>query len=196
MTTRKVGILIFDEVEVLDFAGPFEVFGVTGFKERNVPFEVCLIAQEMRLIHARNRFAVMPHFSFETAPELDILIIPGGFGTRPLLTNQAVIEWLQRRASSTPLVLSVCTGALLLAKAGLLAGKSATTHHGAYSELRAVDSSVTVVEGVRLVDEGKIVTSGGVSAGIDMSLAVVSRLLGETVARQTAEYIEYPYWIA
>ena len=188
---RRVVILLFDDVEVLDFAGPFEVFAVTGQINTPCPFEVTTVSERGGMITARNGLRV------ETLPfadaKPDVLVIPGGQGTRPLLNHAPVIDWIRRTSQSAELTLSVCTGALLLGRAGLLDGLSATTHHLAMEELRKAAPAATVRPGERIVDNGRIVTSAGVAAGIDASLHCVSRLLGSETALRTAEYIEYPW---
>jgi len=191
--TRTVGILIFDEVEVLDFCGPFEVFAVTGRQVSAGAFDVFTIGPTHDAITARNGLSVVPKYALADAPPIDLLLIPGGYGTRPLMHDQPLLDWIGQRATSAELVLSVCTGALLLAKAGLLAGLSATTHHAALDLLCEVAPGTNVRRDVRLVDNGRVITSAGVAAGIDMSFHVVARLLGEDVARAAAEYIEYPW---
>lgn len=188
---RNVAILIFDEVEVLDFCGPFEVFGVTGRSQEDAPFNVYTVAESMEPVLARNGLSVNPRYTIADCPPPDLLVIPGGFGARKQMHNPVVIEWIKRCAGPAELVLSVCTGALLLANAGLLDGLAATTHHGAFDLLRAAAPRTEVREGERFVDNGKLITSAGISAGIDMSLHVVARLLGEKVARETAERMEY-----
>lgn len=188
---RNVAILIFDEVEVLDFCGPFEVFGVTGRSQEDAPFNVYTVAESMEPVLARNGLSVNPRYTIADCPPPDLLVIPGGFGARKQMHNPVVIEWIKRCAGPAELVLSVCTGALLLANAGLLDGLAATTHHGAFDLLRAAAPRTEVREGERFVDNGKLITSAGISAGIDMSLHVVARLLGEEVARETAERMEY-----
>jgi len=193
-TTRRVGIFIFPEVEVLDFCGPFEVFSVAGRQIVPGAFEVCLIAPAPGAVAARNGLSVNPHFSFADAPPLDLLLIPGGWGTRALVNDAATIDWIAERAAAAELVLSVCTGALLLAKARLLNGQAATTHHGALDLLRSLAPDTEVRENTRYVDNGRIITSAGIAAGIDMSLHVVGRLLGVEAARATAEFMEYPYF--
>lgn len=190
---RNVGILIFDEVEVLDFCGPFEVFSVTGREIAPGAFDTFTLAAHPRPISTRGGMAVTPKFSFADAPQLDLLLVPGGQGTRPLIHDAAMIEWIRQQAATVELLLSVCTGALLLAKAGLLDGLSATTHHGALDLLRKLAPSAQVRDDVRYVDNGLIITSAGIAAGIDMSLHVVSRLLGRDVAEQTAKQMEYPW---
>ena len=188
---RKIAILIFDEVEVLDFAGPFEVFSVAARIMGEPPvFEVFTVAARDR-VFTRGGLQVVPHFTLATCPQPDVLLVPGGWGTRPLLQDAAVLGWITEQAAEVELLLSVCTGSLLLGKAGLLDGLRATTHHSAFDLLREHAPRTTVVEDERFVDNGRVVTSGGISAGIDMALHVVGRLLGEEHARATAAYMEY-----
>ena len=188
---KTVAIFLFDEVEVLDFAGPFEVFAVTGAQTQ--AFEVFTVAETDRPIRARNGLMVVPTHSFATAPRADIVVIPGGYGTRPLLENENVLAWVRHVDREAQLMLSVCTGSLLLGRAGLLAGLAATTHHLAFAELRKCAPDSEIREGARLVDNGRIVTSAGVSAGIDMSFHIVARELGHETAGKIARYIEYPW---
>jgi len=187
----RTAIVIFDEVEVLDFAGPFEVFSVTGRRRNLEPFEVFTVAERLAPVAARNGLSVNPRYSFENCPPPEILVVPGGFGTRREMKNPMMLEWISRVAPACELVLSVCTGALVLGAAGLLDQRNATTHFMAFDELRAVAPHATVHEGQRIVDNGNLILSAGVSAGIDMSLHVVARLLGADVARETARYMEY-----
>ena len=187
----RTAILIFDEVEVLDFAGPFEVFSVTGRRRNLEPFEVFTVAERLAPVAARNGLSVNPRYSFANCPPPEILVVPGGFGTRREMKNPMMLEWISRVAPACELVLSVCTGALVLGAAGLLDQRNATTHFMAFDELRAVAPHASVHEGHRIVDNGNLILSAGVSAGIDMSLHVVARLLGADVARETARYMEY-----
>jgi transcriptional regulator GlxA family with amidase domain len=189
--SRKVSIVIFDDVEVLDFCGPFEVFSVTGGRQGLKPFAVCTVAEEGRTVNARGGLRTVPDHSFETSPQPDILLVPGGFGTRREMHNPKMIDWIKSNASKAELVLSVCSGTLLLAKAGLLEGLDATTHHRALDELRAISPRINVDSTKRVIDNGQVIVSAGISAGIDMSFHVVARLLGEEQARETAEYMEY-----
>jgi transcriptional regulator GlxA family with amidase domain len=190
-----VAILIFDDVEVLDFCGPFEVFSVTGQRvQGEAPFRVYTVAEQARPVLARNGLSVNPAYILHDCPPPDILLIPGGRGTRPLMDNTALLDWIRAQSERVELLLSVCTGALLLGKAGLLDGLEATTHHSAVEELRAAAPNTILCPEKRWVDNGKIVLSAGVSAGIDMALYVVSRLLGAEVAAETAHYIQYDYW--
>jgi transcriptional regulator GlxA family with amidase domain len=188
---RSVGIVLFDDVEVLDFAGPFEVFSVAGRRHALSPFAVYTVSDRGQPIRARNGLVVTPSHSFASCPPLDILLVPGGFGTRREMKNPVMLEWVVQRAGGCELLLSVCTGALVLGTAGLLDGLGSTTHHLAFHELRDAAPRTVVHEGARIVDNGRLVVSSGVSAGIDMSLHVVGRLLGDDLARETARYMEY-----
>ena len=192
---RNVAILVFDEVEVLDFCGPFEVFGVTGVHAQGErPFHVYTVAEKAGPVFARNGLSVNPGFTFANCPPPDILLVPGGRGTRREIHNEALVNWVKAQAGRVELLLSVCTGALILAQAGLLDGLSATTHFLAFDELKALAPNTTLCPDERYVDNGQIVLSAGVSAGIDMALYVVGRLLGEERANETARYIQYDYW--
>lgn len=188
---RSVALLVFDGVEVLDFAGPFEVFSVTSEINDSRPFNVQVVAERLAPIRARNGLSVNPDAAIADVSTADILIVPGGQGTRREINNPAMVEWIASIAANAELVLSVCTGSFLLARAGLLAGLTATTHHHTFDLLRELAPDATVVEDQRFVDNGKVVTSGGISAGIDMSLHIVARLLGEETAVRTARYMEY-----
>jgi transcriptional regulator GlxA family with amidase domain len=199
MEKLKVGIFIFDGVEVLDFAGPFEVFSRTRLvpgidsrrDERSAPFDVFTVAPQTEPVTATGGLRVLPHHGFSSHPPIDILILPGGFGTRALLEQPSACEWIRRQAATAQRVASVCTGSLLLARVGLLAGRRATTHWGALELLASLDPTIRVERGLRIVED-HIVTSAGVSAGIDMALNLVESLYGQAVADETAKYIEYP----
>jgi transcriptional regulator GlxA family with amidase domain len=193
---KSVGILLFDEVEVLDFAGPFEVFSVTGRRSGDTPFQVFTVAQHAHAISARNQLIVTPTYSFVDAPPIHILVVPGGYGTRRVMHDESTLDWVRSRAHAAELVLSVCTGALILGKAGLLDGMPATTHHLAVDELKAAAPLARVDGSRRLIDNGKIVVAAGVSSGIDAAFHVVARLLGDKMAQETARYIEYPLAVA
>ena len=190
---RSVGILVFEDVEVLDFCGPFEVFSVTGRQIAPGSFNVFTVANVPGVVLARNGLSVNAQYTLAEAPPIDLLLIPGGQGTRPLMHDAPLVEWIGQRAAAAELVLSVCTGALLLAKAGLLEGLTATTHRGALGLLREVAPGTTIRDDVRYVDNGRVITSAGVAAGIDMSFHVVDRLLGRETATAAARYIEYPW---
>ncbi len=189
--TRNVAILVFDEAEVLDVCGPYEVFSVTGRRHDLNPFEVHLVAERPGPVVLRNGFSVNPHHTLENCPPPDILIVPGGHGTRREMQNPTLLAWIRQQAARAELVLSVCTGALLLGQAGLLDGLQATTHFAATGLLREIAPQALVSEGVRFVDNGRVVLSAGVSAGLDMSLHIVDRLLGAELAEEAAGYMEY-----
>ena len=199
MDTLKVAILLFDGVEVLDFAGPFEVFSrtrtVPGTDSRrsqeSAPFEVFTVAATPNPVLATGGLRVIPHRDFASAPRADILVIPGGFGTRRLLEDAPTLDWIRTAAAAAQRVTSVCTGSLLLARAGLLAGRRATTHWGALDLLAQIDPTVRVDREARVVEDG-VVSSAGVAAGLDMAFAVVEAVCGRAVADETARYIEYP----
>ena len=190
---KKVAILIFDEVEVLDFAGPFEVFNVAGRRDNLEPFEVFTISEREGPVCARGKLAVTAHYSFDNHPEIDILLIPGGYGTRSLLQNKTVLNWIKDQAGKVEYLLSVCTGALLLGKLGLLDGLEATTHFMAHDLLEKLAPKAKIQKGARFCDNGHVITSAGVSAGIDMSFYMVAKLEGQRVAIEAARYIEYPW---
>src|SRR5215212_2533353 len=197
-TRKNVGILIFDNVEVLDFAGPFEVFSRTRTvpgpesrrSEDNAPFQVFTVAKSKDPVTATGGLVVIPHHDFADAPRIDLLVVPGGFGTRPLLNDEETLDWIRRTAAASQQVTSVCTGSLLLGKAGLLEGKRATTHWAALDLLDSLGTGASVEREMRVVDDGIITAAGGAS-GIDMAFYVVERLCGRDVADETARYIEY-----
>ncbi|HAO51193.1 MAG TPA: AraC family transcriptional regulator [Runella sp.] len=201
--TRSVAIFLFDEVEVLDFAGPYEVFSVAGLRTLpQKPFDVFTVAEKPSIV-ARNGLKVTTDYTFENMPKADIALLPGGggytpdgvaFGSRREMNNPVVLEWVKKQATQVELLLSVCTGALILGQAGLLNGLKATTHFMALDSLRAISTEIEVVEKVRYVDNGTVILSAGVSAGIDMSYYVVSKLLGSEIATEAARYAQYDYW--
>jgi len=191
MNKWSVGIFLFNEVEVLDFAGPFEVFSVTEVNEEK-PFTVYTVSENGEMITARNGLKVQPDYSIENLPPVDILIIPGGLGAREYeIKNEIVIKWIRQQMKEVKLMTSVCTGAVLLAKAGLLEGLKATTHWASIEKFKNEFQNVEVIENVKFVDEGHIITSAGISAGINMAFHIVKNLLGVHVAEDTAKRMEY-----
>lgn len=188
---KNVAILIFPEVEVLDFAGPFEVFAVTDELRGYDTFHTFTVAESPGPVRARNGLMVVPDFTLENCPAPHLLIVPGGFGTRALLRKPALLEWVRAKAGHAELVMSVCTGALVLARAGLLDGLRITTHHELLATLAEMTPRATVDPSRRFHDNGRILTAAGISAGIDCSLHVVGRLLGPAAAERTAGYMEY-----
>ena len=198
MNRKQVGILVYEAVEVLDFCGPFEVFSVTRLNDEKrrdepSPFDVFLIAEATSPVVATGGMKVVPDYDLDTCPQLDILIIPGGWGAIREMNNERLVNWIGTRSRQVDTVTSVCTGALLLGKAGLLDGKRATTHWRFLDRMQELFPRVTVERQVHFVEEGALFTSAGISAGIDMSLRVVARYFGEAVARATARHMEYPF---
>lgn len=194
-----VGILLFPEVEVLDFAGPFEVFSVAARISADslgkAPFRVSLIGPDYAPVVARHGMQVVAHLAYgdadpASAAPLDLLIVPGGVVTG-VLADGVALRWIAAAAGQAALTASVCTGAFVLAKLGLLEGLEVTTHWEDIALLRQHFPTLQVIENVRFVDHGHIVTSGGISAGIDMSLHLVGRLLGPAWAEATARQMEY-----
>ncbi|MEC2490666.1 DJ-1/PfpI family protein [Bacillus cereus] len=191
MNIWSVVIFLFNEVEVFDFAVPFEVFSVTDVNEEKT-FTVYTVSENGEMITARNGLKVQPDYSIENLPPVDILIIPGGLGARKYeIKNEIVIKWIRQQMKEVKLMTSVCTGALLLAKAGLLEGLKATTHWASIEKFKNEFQNVEVIENVKFVDEGHIITSAGISAGINMAFHIVKNLLGVHVAEDTAKRMEY-----
>lgn len=189
----NVGILLFNEVEVLDFAGPFEVFSIASYSNcQQKPFTVKTVAQTTDLISARNGLKVQPDFDFNNSPSFDILIIPGGYGAEEIeIHNEILKNWIKIRAEECDIIASVCTGSFLLAETGLLDGKRVTTHWLDIDRLESEYTKIKVQRGVKYVDESNIITSGGISAGIDMSFYLLNRLVGKEIAIATAKRMEY-----
>ena len=190
---RRVAILLFDDVEVLDFAGPFEVFSVAQLATGEAAFDVATIALHPGEVAARNDLRIVPSSAAASHGPAEILVVPGGYGTRREMKRAAMLDFLRSASSTADLTLSVCTGALMLGAAGLLQGRSATTHWAAMGELRELDSGANILPGARVVDNGSLVVCAGVSAGIDGSLHVVERLLGRTRAEATARAMQYDW---
>ena len=189
---RTVAILIFDEVEVLDFAGPYEVFNDASGAVSPPPFYAYTIGPTEKQIITKGKLVVTPQYSIEKAPQADILIIPGGFGTRTLLKDEPLLSWIRDQAGKVEWLLSVCTGALLLAKAGLLKDRPATTHHTAFDHLQHLSPTTRIEKNKRFVrSAATIYTSGGISAGIDLSLHLVEKLAGPEVHAAVVEEMEY-----
>lgn len=190
-----VGILIFDDVEVLDFCGPFEVFSVAcppqQFNDEYKLFNVVTIAEEQRTITCRGGLLVQPQATITEHLPLDILVVPGGQGTRRERLNIHLLDWIVQQDQHTHLTTSVCTGAFLLAEKGLLNGRRATTHWASVAWMCETYPAVEMLTDARVVDEGHIITSAGISAGIDMSLYIVERLCGVETAQWTARRMEY-----
>jgi len=191
----RVGILLFNEVEVLDFAGPFEAFSLAEYPDtKEKVFQVATISERDEILSARNGLKVKADFNYDNHPPLDVVIIPGGYGAEKIeVKNPVTLTWIRRVAAKTPLVASVCTGAFLLAKAGVLTDLEVTTHHLDQADLQREYPALKVLTGRKYIDAGKIVTSGGISAGIEMSFHLVTRLAGLEIARNTARRMEYDW---
>lgn len=192
----RVAILLFDDVEVLDFAGPFEVFGVAKSPAGDPAFEVVTVALDPGRVVARNGLRIVPTFTTSCLEGADILVIPGGLGTRREMSRPAMLSFIRTASGSADMVLSVCTGALLLGAAGLLEDQAATTHWAAMDELRALDTGAEILPDARVVDNGRLVVSAGVSAGIDAALHIVARLLGRSQADAAARAMQYDWTCA
>ena len=192
--TRNVGIMLFEKAELLDFAGPYEAFSSARYEDGTKCFNTFSVGQSKGTIASNNGLSCGVEYDFDDAPEIDILVVPGGQGTRTEINNPVAIDWIKQVAENAELMTSVCTGSFLMAQAGLLDGKRATTHWGSIERMREVFPNTEVLERVRFVDDGFVVSSAGVSAGIDMSLHVIERLCGHAAAASSARLMEYDYW--
>lgn len=188
--TRNIAIVLYDGVEILDFAGPYEVFYAASRHEGR-PFEVFTIADRPQLVQCSSGLFVKPHYTLTDHPQVDIVVVPGGRFQPQDESNGRLVEWIRRQAPAMEIVSSVCTGFAALAQAGILDGKRATTHWQAIEYMREHFPTVDVVAGERFVDAGNVVTAAGVSAGIDMALHLVERICGSDVAEEVARYMEY-----
>ncbi|WP_229367881.1 DJ-1/PfpI family protein [Fibrisoma limi] len=184
---RNVAIFIHDGVEILDFAGPSEVFAATE------GFQVYTVSLTKDPIISQGFVKIVPTYDLTDCPQPDIVVLPGG-KTGPFINNKPLIDWIKRSSERAEVMLSVCTGAGLLAKAGLLDGKQATTFHSYIEPLQRATPKARILRDTRFVDNGQVITTAGVSAGIDGALHVVAKLKGLAVATQTARYMEYDKW--
>ena len=188
---KNVAIFVYDGMEILDFSGPSEVFASAGTD--SLSFRVYTVAVSKNPVISQGFVQIQPEFTLSDCPAPDIIVLPGG-NTGPSVDNPDVIAWVQKHASHADALMSVCTGAFILEKAGFLAGRKATTWHGAIGRLREKAARTEVLENVRWVDNGQVVTIAGVSAGIDGALHIVERMLGRDAAQETAHYMEYDKW--
>ncbi|MGD1978312.1 MAG: DJ-1/PfpI family protein [Akkermansiaceae bacterium] len=187
----SVSILVFEDVEVMDFAGPFEVFSVTNELNDDSLFDLEIIAQGKAPVRAKGGLSINPDHGIEEITSTDILIIPGGSGTRQVIKDETLVEWVGKVGTKAKQILSVCTGSHILAKAGLLDHLKATTHHQTFERLGALAPRTEVLRDARFVDNGRVITSAGISAGIDASLHVIGKLIGNDIREATARYMEY-----
>jgi transcriptional regulator GlxA family with amidase domain len=186
---KTIGILLFPEMEELDFAGPLEVLGSFA-KYVDTEWQVLTVAQSTKPVLASKGLRVVPDHSFESCPPLDVLVVPGGLGTRREVDNKALIDFVQRAGRECQWVTSVCTGAFILSRAGFLEGRRATTYWAVRDQLAAEPGVAEVLE-ERFVPDGNVITAAGVSAGIDMALYLVAQLKDVEAARLTQKLIEY-----
>lgn len=192
--TKNIGILIFNDAEVLDFAGPFEVFSVTSQINNHEPFRVFTISKDGKLISAVNGLKVQPDYSIRNHPDIDILIVSGGQGSRLILKDDELLQWVNHTYQTAELTLSICSGSRLFGKLGLLDNKPFCTHHEVYEHMKELAPHGIPQKDKRFIQsDERLYTSGGISAGIDLSFHVVSQLLGESSALKTAAYMEYTY---
>ncbi|HSW61975.1 MAG TPA: DJ-1/PfpI family protein [Dissulfurispiraceae bacterium] len=187
---RTVAVLLFEDVEDLDFCGPLSVFSIANRGLENEPFSIFTVSQK-KSFPTRHGVTITPACSFDNHPDADIIIIPGGLGARREVYNDTVKAWIVKNAASAERILSVCTGALLLASTGLLNGLQATTHHSSFDKLQEIAPAVKVVRDRRFVDNGKIVVAAGITAGIDASLYLVGKLVNEECADKVKKIMEY-----
>ncbi|MDD1763019.1 MAG: DJ-1/PfpI family protein [Methanothrix sp.] len=198
ISKKRVGMLLFPDIELLDFCGPYEVFSVFRFDEEKgslepSPFDIYLIAENKGTIKTRAGLEVVAEYSLADHPPFDILVVPGGWGTRKEITNDKLINWIRKIAQEVELVTAVCTGSMLLGRAGLLVGKRATTHWQSLQWMKDEFPDTIVEDALHVVEDGNIITSAGISAGIDMALKVVQKYYGVEIARNMARYMEYRY---
>ena len=193
MKKRNLAIVIYEDAEVLDFAGPFEVFAVTDERNGGAYFDVSLVAEQGTAVRAVNGMLVVPNYAIANAPPPDIVVIAGGAGSRKAIENVTLLSWLKSAVDQAEIVMSVCSGARLLAVLGLLDDQEVTTHHEVLGHLAELAPNAMLRPNARFTDNGKIVTTGGITAGIDASFHLVARLHGLDVARDTANYMEYDW---
>ena len=189
---KTVGIFIFDNAEVLDFAGPFEVFSVTSELNNFELFDVFTVAKTKDPISAVNGLSVNPKYDFSDCPKVDILILAGGDGTNQAILDKEVIDWINKTNQETEITMSICSGSRFLAKIGVLDHNSYCTHHQVYDDMQKLVSSGKPVTDKRFVQSNsKTYTSGGISAGIDLSFHIVEKIHGKKIVEKTAKYMEY-----
>ncbi|MGP2655566.1 DJ-1/PfpI family protein [Malaciobacter sp. WC5094] len=189
----NIGIYIYENAEVLDFSGPFEVFSTASrFLKNKDKFNVFLVSEENKAIQARGGFSVYPKYSFADCPTLDVLIVVGGVHQKEL-KKQNVISWIKHQSENAQYTASVCTGAFLLAKAKVIKKQKVTTHWEDIKDLRKQFPKLEVIENVRWVEQKNIITSAGISAGIDMSLYLVSKIKNKKLAYKTAKQMDFDW---
>jgi transcriptional regulator GlxA family with amidase domain len=191
MAPRTIGILLFDNVEELDAVGPWEVLSYWTREHPEDGFEVITMADSLEPVTCAKGMRILPQFTVADAPALEVLIYPGGRGTRPHVVDEARLEWVRTQRATVPLMTSVCTGALVYAAAGILRDRPATTHWSTMDYLVELDPTIDPRPDARFVEDGDVITSAGVSAGIDMALRLVERLSSTERAREVRRGIQY-----
>jgi transcriptional regulator GlxA family with amidase domain len=194
VTMLNVGIFLFNGIELLDFAGPYEVFSVATELHNYQLFNVFTITDDGAAIRSVNGLRVIPDYDFQNHPHIDVLIVPGGNGTKAEMNKEAVLRWLSEQNNNSQLTMSICSGTRLLGKMGLLDNLKIITHHEVIPDMKEIAPTAFIEEKVRFVDNEKILTSAGISAGIELSLYVVAKLYGKAAADKTAIYMEYGDW--
>lgn len=189
----NIGIYIYNNAEVLDFSGPFEVFSVASrFLDKNDKFNVFLLSEKDKTIEARGGYKVNAHYTISNHPPLDVLLVVGGVHTEEIKKPQ-VIQWINQQSKKVKIISSVCTGAFLLAESNVVTEHTVTTHWEDLEDLREQYPLLNVVDNVRWVDEGNIISSAGISAGIDMSLHLVSKIKNMKLAEKTAKQMQFDW---
>jgi transcriptional regulator GlxA family with amidase domain len=187
-SVRSIAVVLFDEFELLDVFGPLEMFGMVPDS-----FEICMVAERTGEVASRQGPKSVVEHGFSEGRQYDIVLVPGGKGTRTEVDNQTLLAWLRKQSSGAEYVTSVCTGSAILARAGVLDGVRATTNKRAFTWATAQGDKVNWQKEARWVEDGKFFTSSGVSAGMDMSLALIAKLLGQATAEEVATWTEYEW---
>jgi transcriptional regulator GlxA family with amidase domain len=190
----NIGIFLFEKVELLDFAGPYEVFSVASELNNDNLFNVFTVSSDGNVIKTVNGLKVVPDYSFDNHPPIDILMIPGGEGTKAEINKPPILQWLQRNYANSKVVASICSGALLLGKLGFLDRLESTTHHEVIANLQELAPLTIINRQNRFISYGKIMTSAGISAGIDLSLHIVEKFCGRDIVNEVVVYLEYGEW--
>ncbi len=186
-----IGILLFDDVELLDFAGPYEVFSVTNELNNYQLFNIFTISENGEMIKTINGLKVLPDYSINDCPSIDILALPGGDGTKRVIANKSLMKWIFEANKRSEITFSVCSGARIPAKLGLLDNKRFTTHHAVIDDVLKIAPEAIFKKKKRYIDNGKIMTAAGISAGIDLALHIVEKVCGKSAKEQTVAYMEY-----
>lgn len=190
---RSVAILVYEGAEVLDFSGPFEVFAVTSELNDHALFDVSIVAATLDPVRSVNGMLVTPNKTYADLPNPHILVLAGGSGSRKAMLDPDLLAWTREAAQTAEVILSICSGARILGALGMLANREATTHHQVFEHLQEIEPTARLNRNARFIDTGRIVTTGGISAGIDGSFHVVARLLGHAIAEKSAAYMEYDW---